>query len=93
MLLATFFRTSDDISLTSVSIFFFKSFIDFGPLPYTRSFKNPHKKKSGIVKSGDRGGHTFFDMSLVKKFFEHTHCCRTRVTSCPILLEPTITLI
>ena len=67
MLLATFFRTSDDISLTSVSIFFFNSFIDFGPLPYTRSFKNPHKKKSGLVKSGDRGGHKFFDISRSSK--------------------------
>jgi hypothetical protein len=47
-----------------------------GLLLYTRPFSKPHKKKSGGVRSGDLGGHRFFEINWSPKYFqfpEYTH--------------------
>ena len=46
-----------------------KALIVRGSYPNTLSFRKPHRKKSGGSKSGDRGGHRFFETILSWKKF------------------------
>jgi hypothetical protein len=59
-----------------------------GRVLYTSFFKQPHRKKSGAVRSGERGGH----VTSPKR--EITHCVhKRRVGSSTILLKPQGTIV
>jgi len=47
-------RRSSSIAATSSTVACLSSWIVMIRLRYTRSFRNPHRKKSGTVRSGDR---------------------------------------
>ena len=49
-------RRSSSIAATSSTMAYFSSWIVMIRLRNTRSFRNPHRKKSGTVMSGDRAG-------------------------------------
>jgi len=49
-------RTSSSIAATSSTMACLSYWIVMIRLRNTRSFRNPHRKKSGIVRSGDRAG-------------------------------------
>jgi hypothetical protein len=65
-------RVSGVIAWISLSMFFRKSCSVRGMFSYTRHLRMLHRKKSGGVKSGDRGGHSLLEMILSSKK-ERTH--------------------
>jgi hypothetical protein len=63
MLANTFFNVPVDILSTVRWMLSWSSCSVCGWFEYTVSLRCPHKKKSGGLKSGDRGGHNLFQMS------------------------------
>jgi len=64
-------RSSSSIAATSSTVACLSSWIVMIRLRYTRSFRNPHRKKSGTVRSGDRAGQAMSP----KLRTQVTRCC------------------
>jgi hypothetical protein len=60
-------RVSSVIAWISLSLLFRKSCSVRGLFPYTRPLRMPHSKKSGGVRSSDRGGRSSLEMILSSK--------------------------
>ena len=80
--------------MQSRMIFAFNSLIVFGNGLYTLSLRNPHRKKSHGLRSGDRGGHIFlltnFSLNLAVRHVCTVFVC---VWCSTILLEKILFII
>jgi len=73
-LLYTRLRRASSIAATSSTMACLSSWIVMIRLRNTRSFRDPHRKKSGTVRSGDRGGQA----TSPKLRTQVTRCCTFR---------------